>query len=332
MKRFLLRTLLFLMPFIVALAYYLFLVDKEAMRGDLGRMSQNQFHYTMPQLDTLNVAPCRDVAMNMVMPLEDDEIVVFGDSFSSEDDRKWPNCRWHQFMGASIGKKIVMTGDYFRPVESYLTMLSHHPEYLGDTVIIETVERALVDRLCWLDFNNIADFDTVADDDTATTPLEKWNKQKRLPVQYYQRQVGIDVPVLTKKLDSPLFSCRPDKLYYFADDTITHTEWEINMAVANLQTLDSISKAHGITLFLVAIPDKYTAYHNYIKRSDKTKRLLEKTCPFDSIQNFINTLPAISEQIKKGVVDVYLPDDTHFSIPTARVIGEYVAQRLTLQP
>ena len=138
--------------------------------------------------------------------------------------------------------------------------------------------------------------------------------------------------MIKEPIDSPLFSCRPTNLYYFAEDTISHTEWEIKTAAANLQRLDSISRSKGITLYFVAIPDKYTAYRHHIIDGYKHKRLLEEPCPFDTLPCFVNTLPVIDSLIKKGVVNVYLPDDTHFSIPTAKAIGEYVANQITSQP
>ena len=296
-------------------------------------MSQTQFHYTKPSIDTeYCISSCRDVATTDITPLADNEIVVFGDSFSSEDDYKWPDSRWHQFMGAAIKKTIVMTGDFLRPVESYLSLLTYHPELLSDTVIVETIERELINRFCWLDFQNIPEEKPTFDASNKESLLDKWNKNKRLPVQYYQRRLGIDVPVLTAKLDTPLFSCRPNKLFYYANDTITRSEWEIETAIANLQRLDSLSRAHGKTLVVVAIPNKLTVYHNHIIGDNTARQLLESPCPFDTLPCFINTLPVLDSLIENGIKDVYLPDDSHFSIPTSKAIGEYVAKRLNSRP
>lgn len=333
MKRFVLRTLLYLTPFLAALAYYYLFVDKDAMKGDLGRMSQTEFHYNMPKLDpNARLASCRDVATDSILPLADDEIVLFGDSFSAENDSRWPGCRWHQFLGGVISKRIVMTGNPLRPIDSYLATLMHHPERLSDTVIVETVERELVNRFCWLDFQEIKDEISETDTHNKETWRDKWNNNKRLPLQYYQRKMGIDVPVLTAQLDSPLFSCRPNRLFYYANDTIINSEWEIQTAVNNMQKLDSLSHANGITLILVAIPDKYTAYRNHLVDNNTNKRTLAIPCLFDSLPCFINTLPLIDTLIDNSVTDVYLPDDTHFSIPTAKAIGIFVANHIISRP
>lgn len=332
MKRFLLRTLLFLTPFLLALAYYLLLVDKDAMRGDIGRTRQTEFHYSKPTLDTSAIlAPCRDAAADSVLPLSDDEIVLFGDSFSKENDRLWPGCRWHQFMGGKMGKRIVAMRYIDNVVDAYISTLVLHPERLSDTVIVESVERELVNRLCWIDFDNVEELHQERPGRTPSTLRGWWRKNRMKPVEYYQRKVGINVPVLKATLKEPVFSCRPDKLFYYADDTIQHSDWEIQTASANLQRLDSLSRAYGKTLFLVAIPDKYTAYHHLIDGADNSPRLLED-CPFDTLPCFINTLPAIRAEIEKGVADVYLPDDTHFSIPTAKATGEYVANQIISRP
>ena len=333
MKRFVLRTLLFLSPFLVLLGYFLLFVDQEAMRGDIGRMTQRQFRYAKPSIDTAYyISSCRDVAVKDIATLSDHEIVVFGDSFSSEDDYKWHDSRWHQFMGGAMGSSIVMTGDFLRPVDSYLSTLTYYPELLSDTVLVESVERETIARLCYIDFDNIPQSDSLIEAETSNQRREWWRTNKRKPLEYYQRRLGINVPVNTAKLDTVFFSCRPNTLYYYQNDTITHNMWEIETALANLQRLDSISKSKGITMFFVAIPDKYTTYRQHITDINQHKRLLEETCPFDSLPYFINTLPVIDSLIKKGVVDVYLPDDTHFSIPTAKAIGEYVANQITLRP
>lgn len=333
MKRFVLRTLLYLTPFLAVLAYYFLFVDKDAMKGDLGRMCQTEFHYDMPKLDpNACLASCRDVANDSILPLANDEIVLFGDSFSAENDLRWPGCRWHQFMGGAMGRRIVMTGNYLRPIDSYLATLMHHPERLSDTVIVETVERELVNRFCWLDFQEIQEEHPESATHDKETWRDKWNNDKRLPLQYYQRRMGIDVPVLTARLDTPMFSCRPNKLFYYANDTITHNDWEIHTAVSNMQKLDSLSLAKGITLLIVAIPDKYTAYRDHLVDITADKRTLASPCLFDNLPCFINTLPLIDSLIRNCQTDVYLPDDTHFSIPTAKAIGEFVANQIILRP
>ena len=333
MKRFTLRTLLFLSPFLVLLAYFLLFVDQEAMRGDIGRMTQTQFHYTMPAADTtLSPAPCRDVDIAQMAPISDNEICVFGDSFSAQNDYKWPGCRWHQYTGALLGKQVAVGYGNIGLVDDYLSAFTYYPETLSDTVILESVEREIIARLCYIDFNNIP-LPIETKENPQPGPIRGWwRTNKKKPLEYFQRRLGINVPVNTEKLDAGLFSCRPSKLYYFQNDTITHNTWEIETAVANLQRLDSLSKSKGITLFFVAIPDKYTAYRHHIVNGYKHKRLLEEACPFDTLPCFITTLPAIDSLIEKGVMDVYLPDDTHFSIPTAKAIGDYVANKITSQP
>ena len=235
------------------------------------------------------------------------------------------------FMGGKMGKRIVAMRYIDNVVDAYISTLVLHPERLSDTVIVESVERELVNRLCWIDFDNVEELHQERPGRTPSTLRGWWRKNRMKPVEYYQRKVGINVPVLKATLKEPVFSCRPDKLFYYADDTIQHSDWEIQTASANLQRLDSLSRAYGKTLFLVAIPDKYTAYHHLIDGADNSPRLLED-CPFDTLPCFINTLPAIRAEIEKGVADVYLPDDTHFSIPTAKATGEYVANQIISRP
>lgn len=330
MKRFLLRLLFYMLPLLVAVAYYYHGVDQKAVEGDIGRMTQLEFKYTVPVPNgSLHLAECRDVEIDSIGSLSEDEMVVFGDSFSSPNERKWPGCRWLQYMGDELNKSIVnVRAHRENPADKYLTMLTHHRDLLSDTVVIECVERYLIERLCALDFDNVPDY-------TPTRPskAKDWRSQLReeafRPVQYYQRRLGIDVPVEHGKLDRPFFSVRPTDLFYFNEDMIPREEWEVEKAYVNLCRLDSLSRTKGITLFFVAIPDKYTVYHRHLVDTDNSKRQLESPCRFDSLDCFINVLPVLSQLVENGVLDVYLPDDTHFSYIGAEATGRCVAGRLT---
>ena len=327
MRKFLLHILFYSLPLMAALAYYLFFVDKEAMRNDIGRMTQLEFHYTKPTADSSIVAaPCRDVCVEEASPLADDEIVVFGDSFSFENDRMWHCGRWHQFMAAALGKKVVSIGNHTDPFECYLSTLVHHPERLSDTVIVESVERELVGRLCWLDFDSVADFQSIEPPSEEGSWYATLKTKMRKPAQYYQRRLGIDVPVLHFKLDGEYFSARSSTLYCYEYDIEPSSDYNVSTACDNLRRLDSLSRAQGITLLVVAIPNKYTVYHNHILGGANDKTLLEHPCPFDTISCFINTTKTLTTLVEDGVKDVYLPDDTHFSYTGAQALGLSVAK------
>ena len=330
MKRYLLRTLLYLLPFIAALAYYLFGVDKTAMRGDLGRLSQTQFHYTHPPLDPQSHwTACRSVDVVDIAPRAKDELVVFGDSFSAENDYLWPVGRWHQFMGGALGKRIVMPGFYQYPLEEFLSALTYCPEALGDTVVLQSGERMLVYRLCYLDFDNIARPQPSTRQASSDDWKKEWRRTSRKPMEYYKKRLGIDMPVGRAHLSRACFSTRPQELYFYNDDLQHPTGEEYSQALAHLRRLDSLAQAYGKTIFFVAIPDKYTAYrHLMTAMPDTVKRTLASPCLFDSVPCFINTLPVIDSLVASGTLDVYLPDDTHFSIPTAQAVGQYVARHI----
>ena len=341
MKRYLLRTLLFLVPFMALLAYYFFGADWAAMEGDLGRMTATEFHYTHPHLSPRPpMAECRNVeTVADIAPLADDEMVVFGDSFSIGD-----SLRWHQFMGAALHKRIVFAGRFYKPAEDLLDALLHHPDCLGDTVVLELVERNLV-SLAYLSFpqenpTSLAAASPASDvagnkqENTFDVLKSKWRRKSRKPIQFYQHRLGIDVPVNVERLDGNYFSCRSDRLYYYQDDLYSNlTPAQATAAIANWYHLDSLANSQGITLFLVAIPDKYTVYHRHILAPRfHGERLLEAPCPLDTLPRFINTLPLIASLVSTGTPNVYLPDDSHFSTPTAHTVGCHVASIIASAP
>lgn len=336
MKRFLIRTLLYLTPLLALLAWYYLFVDQGAMRGDLGRLAQKEFHFTAPGLDpSVPRGRCRDVKEFWGVGgegcrLEDDEMMVFGDSFSAENDRLWPDCRWHQFMGGALERNIVMAGDWLNPLGSYLSALTYCPEALGKRVVVECGERSLIFRLCALDFDHVPLPQARKAAGGGSRDWKKeWHRESEKPVEYLKKQLGIDVPVVRAKLNRACFSDRPEELFFYFEDTITYTEAAYSKALKNLRRLDSLSRACGITMVFVAIPDKYTVYKDYvIAPLRKEKRTLEAPCLFETLPCFVNTLPLIKGLVEQGTVDVYMPDDTHFSIPTACAVGRYVAERM----
>lgn len=330
MKRFLLRLLLYLLPLLAAVAYYYLGVDHEALRGDLGRMTQTEFHYDRPRGDSAAVlARCRYVDLDEVEPLGDDELVVLGDSFSAENDRLWPGRCWHQYMGALVGKNIVSVYLHGRnQAMELLTVLTHCPGMLGDTVVVENVERQMVENLCMLDLEHVPDYNPAKVEPKEDSWMERFRDEVFRPVHYYQRRLGIDVPVTKARLDRELFSVKSTRLFYYDKDVVPHTEDEVASACNNLRRLDSLAHSKGVTLFFVAIPDKYTVYHRYLVERNDEKRVLEAPCCFDTLPCFVNLLPTLSGLVEKGVKDVYLPDDTHFSIIGIEATGRYVAARM----
>ena len=333
MKRYLLRTLLYLSPLLALLAYYCFIVDKDAIRGDLARLAQKEFHYTRPPLDpNAPRTACRDVDVVDIAPRAADELVVFGDSYSAGNSR-WPDCRWHQFMGGMLGKRIVVAGYFQEPLEEFLRALTYCPEALSDSVILQSGERLLVTRLCYLDFDNISQPQPSQKQPDKDHWRKAWRKTSTQPIEYYKKQLGMDMPVGRMTLKRACFSIYPQELFFYKDDLQHPSEQEYNRALYNLKRLDSLAHACGKTIIFVGVPEKYTAYRQQISnQTDTAKLALEEPCPFDSVPFFINMLPLISSMVESDRLDVYLPDDTHFSIPTAQAVGQYVAARIIGKP
>jgi hypothetical protein len=127
-------------------------------------------------------------------------------------------------------------------------------------------------------------------------------------------------------LDGEYFSARSSTLYCYEYDIEPSSDYNVSAACDNLRRLDSLSQAQGITLLVVAIPNKYTVYHNHILGGSNDKTLLEHPCPFDTISCFINTTKTLTTLVEDGVKDVYLPDDTHFSYTGAQALGLSVAK------
>lgn len=344
MKKFVIKTALYLAPFVLAFLWFKVGVDKALMRGDIARMSQRQFVYSPPEPDTsLTRSLCSDYPIDS-LPTDGNRYVVLGDSFSDHNERSWPNdSRWHQYLGGQMDRSIVSLRyrTFPEPMTACLSLLIYAPEKLSDTFFVETVERMLIVRGLDLNFDSATPLQSLIPEPPTPQPqttkrtfhpkklLAKLNRAAAEATEYYKKQLQIENLVLHETLDADYFSCRPNHLYFYFEDTIARSATDIAQARRNLEILDSIAKNKNKTMVIVAIPDKFTAYQPHTTRpTPYDNRLLNHPSPFDSLPFFINTLDTISPLIESGIKDVYLADDTHFSATAARAVGLFVANKL----
>lgn len=330
MRKFLLQTLLFLLPVVLLAVFALLFMVEAGSQGDLARMSATRFNCQYPDPQTsLPRAACTDIELGMPLPrsYSHNAILVLGDSFSHPDDSIWPHdSRWHQYLGGAIGRPVVSMSDMmYNPFQLFLSILKHRPTDLPDTVFIETVERAYANRITDLKFDS--------------TPHPDIYQKHQLPepnlyqsiLGHYKAKLDIANPVLALKMDTTLFSCHGNTLYALKADTSRQNWIDTTRMRKNLQRLVNLADEKGITLYVVLIPDKFSVYHHRCVDDQMAQayRLVEDRTIIGASDRLINPLAALRKLVDQGKQDVYLPDDSHFSALAAKQVGLFVASAVS---
>jgi hypothetical protein len=117
---------------------------------------------------------------------------------------------------------------------------------------------------------------------------------------------------------------------FLLDDSIDQNG--IHTIQCSMQSLASTLNEIHIPYVILAIPDKSTAYQNYLANEEIRQRpALINRLHINQIKHGIDMLPAIQAMIAAGNKDVYLPNDTHwghkgFQIAAALLDMEFATQ------
>lgn len=120
-------------------------------------------------------------------------------------------------------------------------------------------------------------------------------------------------------LDRSLFSVLDGKqLLVFPDEvdnTVGVTKEQIVMMNNNLNYVAKLLKKKGIKLYFMPVVNKYNLYYNYISDKNRLPRSIffEELAGLPKDYGYIDTKAILSKELEKGVVDIFYPDDTHWS-------------------
>lgn len=346
MKRFLVRTLVGAIPLLLLILgslYYYFLIRPE-LTGDLGQLGKIAFgteydaRIGRPQLDGSMVRPFEPGA-----PVG--RIVTIGDSFSQQEERGYQNFLTHRLGEPVTNIRLIQGTD---PEQAALDLLQAGffdtlPEVKW--VIVESVERALVDRCLNLTPDRrTAESPLLREDDAAGSDSGSGNgllgRAFRQSKDWMLLNLGLARnPVCTATLDRPCFTLpeRERTLYFYKDDLdrLSVTDAELATVRESLRTLHERFQARGIELLFLMAVDKYECYQHFIV--DKTvdnsypqRPLGSRLQALDSLEFFVNPLPALRERLEAGEQDLYMAHDTHWSQKGARLAADLLYEKIRL--
>lgn len=333
MRRFLIKISYTVLPLWLVLfcagLVYKFRVEPN-LSGDLGRLGKFAFGHEYKQaLDSNLLKECWVDDFNG-KPAKGYRVITIGDSFSQQGKAGYQN-----YLGYFLKCRVlnIRPGDGVSPERLALTLLRTGwlREMSPGVVVVETVERHWVENLFALDFSGYPS-------EAAARKLIYRKKQADIPksadclyetVYWMRLRLKIDDPVKKVELNRELFSHFDDELYfYYADlQRTSMRKKEKEKVYAVLDSLEQEFRQQGIQLVYTVAADKYDVYQPFVKDNTYPACNQLDSLPGARTPSYlVNTAKILRPLVRKGVKDVYIATDSHWSyIASEAVAGEIAA-------
>ena len=295
--------------------------------GDLGRMGRIPFGKQYANYSVVGYE--RDINNSEVEQIfvpdscQYFSVLTIGDSFSQLYEKGYQT-RLSALQNQTIGN----TREVIRnPLQSFVSLLESGFLCPGQTVIVENVERSLVEHLNCIDFESKDDYE-----------FRKREQNNHFTEEclsgffsWIRLRLGFENPVTSFLLKKSVFShprfsstlfILNEKKYRDGDlfwSSITENEYV--SAKDNLARIERLAKDRGIRFFLLIAPDKYDIYEPWIKSRHKCNPTL---LYFEDGGCVMNPKAFLQKQVIDGVKDVYLCNDTHWSEKGADLVAGFV--------
>ena len=320
----------------------IFLGNKKenSVGGDLSRLGYISTSLTLRKRDNnLSIKHYEGNSLALSNSNQNFDIVTIGDSFSNGGGGG-ENPFYQDYIATLYNKKVLniqLLSDSYLNTPIVLVN-SGVLEKLGvKTVILQSVEHDFINRMTSsIDENKTMDIQDVIS-------LCKNQKYHNTPPEYNFINNGnfkfIAYNLLRKfsdhgffnivykvPLKQNLFSAQHenDLLFYGDDIKKNNLSSPSNLSIANehLNKLANILKQHGIKLIVLATPNKYTIYSDFMVEKNKYGRstFYEEFSKLSQEYQFINSKPILQKAVAAGVKDIYYSDDTHWSYKASELI------------
>ena len=326
MRRFLPKFLGCFLVFGGLLAYYYFAV-MPSLSGEFGILGQIPFgkEYEGLSIDyykrePLDLASVQDVYVKDSLAFYD--YLSIGDSFSQygPDGYQW---RLSHLLSSPIGN--IKDESDSNPIQVFVTYANSGLFTHGQTIILECVERHLIERLGQLDFN------ATIDSESSTVQYKDESDLSLLNMffSWIRLSFGFDSPVGEFTLSKDLFT-HPEyskTLFVYnskktgnGDLLWSKDDCDYQKAMEVLRELIRFAEDKGVYLVFLVATDKYDAYEPWI---DNESHPINPTLSYLPEESFIvNTKPYLQQLINNGQKDVYKVNNTHWSVIGADCISD----------
>lgn len=357
MKKFILNTCLFVVPFLVVYGFNLIVYDHRGAEGDLARMGY--FYTNVSPSSAINEAYSLPKMYTLLSEINLDseehrtDVMTIGDSFSEQGSLGYKNFLADLDVSVVHVDRDISGGN---PIQTLVSLTNSglfdklKPKY----VVLQSIERDFNARTGSIDFNaqleNI-DFYRPPHPGLGTTaaPAEPHNPANNLlffsdatlkmPLNNFLYLFLAKPPTSNtykvKTIDSELFSNDPDHLLFYKNDLRKMGAKNDSSSTLNsIEVLNQVSEllaSKNIELIVLVSPDKYDLYYPYIQNIEAYPKPTFFTT-YESIEKQyqnIDTYRILSEQMDLEK-DIYYYDDSHWSPKTAQFIAQNIYKKINL--
>ena len=339
-----LTTILFFI--LIAIGFFL-----EPLSGDLTRLgwySEYNFGWNEPQRAFESELFSRETAYQRYA-----DIVVIGDSFSMGGT----GYEWQNFFVTETGLSVAAFGIYGVDLKFRDELLS---EIVNSetfqvrpprVVVFEKVERWL-DKMgdalgdCQVNHPNLPEFSINMQPMLNPAPLREVFREKSSLSSQNVAYAGqfLNKLMFERRSHSIVTRLKLENLKFFSSrqsDTLLLYKHELRKAswdapeIAKIKcillSMQNLVQANGKTLFVAMIvPDKLTAYsHHLIDRAYANLSIFNALAVGQSL-NLVRLDWALQAAIDKGMIDIYLPNDTHWGYRGHQIAAASLAQYLKM--
>ena len=334
MKQFLLKFIILFFLLDGYLAWYALKVYPN-LCGEMDNLSQipfgPEYHSRMDSIYPIKAVFVKNIYADEVSPSFPKAVYTIGDSFSAQD-----HLGYQQFFGESIGDTIFNILHHFdiSAEDLFCQLINSGLIGQGSTIIVESVERNMIKRLCNV---NLAG-QLPKDHAKRITEGEGNGKMNILngAAAKLRMTLGYKNPIISYKTNVDLFSHSTihNKLFIFnskwnsydygqdGDLLFQYVEKEdFEKAFLNLYKLKELADSKNIKFMYLIVGDKYDVYEPFIIDKHPHNPTLDN-CPEEPW--VINTKPMLQENARKGVKDIFRINDTHWSPIGAKLVADYL--------
>ncbi|MBR3455709.1 MAG: hypothetical protein IKH26_10330 [Bacteroidaceae bacterium] len=258
------------------------------------------------------------------------DVLTVGDSFSQFSNTGYQN--YLKIKGVDVANFARCY--LFNPVQKVADMIrfGYVDSTNVKTILMEVGERRLIEHFLTVKFDN----QTMVEDPSSIVIKDngKWSLSRTRDYLYYRLNINNINPVLSASLNRDFFSSDdPRKLYFYHNDIdqeVNISQKDAMLIKEKMEILNTLAKASGVEVVMIIPPDKYDIYQGYITNN----RYPRKTFNEDLVhwigenQNILILKDSIAPLVEKGVKDVYLFNDTHWSFKAQKAAAGQIYKRL----
>ena len=320
----------FILALLILIVNFLLACYVEPLYGDLtrtGKWAERDFgaNYIQPVLHVKLTSPSQ----------QNPEVLVLGDSFSVEN-------LWQSVVSDKTGFAVKTFG-YNSEYGIANFISSSIAEDSSKIIIIETIEREFVKRFSTIKISKkkLHSLEIKAGTKESARPF--WPPTFNSPylliatintilLNIFPERIFNEYEVVNTTLKSgcaQFSNRRNDRLLYYAEDDLKR-QWsqkDILNAVANVVKIQKEVESHGKKFVFILVPDKSTVYQScMIGGVDTSKVNLNlNNILISSGVNAPDLLTLLKGKINT-IMDLYKPDDTHWSNAGFLLAGQAISQ------